>query len=201
MPSGKPLTKPYRPNMPPASQAQRAPLSPTTTLRLFLVCVGPLDSGRVSGHFVRSARFFYPPFFIPIAGQPPPCTFAYSLFITVPRRHYSHSFDPVIPFLYANMPYSSLLSCFALVLAIVAPVAAQTWTSCNPLNETNCPSDLALGMNYTYDFTKSSAGSTWNTTAGNILYGDNGAEFVINSRGDAPTTQTKFYIFFSVVEV
>ena len=99
------------------------------------------------------------------------------------------------------MPHPTLITNLVALLAIVAPVASQTWTSCNPLNETNCPSDAALGMNYTYDFTKSTAGSTWNTTAGNLIYGDNGAAFVINARGDAPTIQSNFYIFFGEVEV
>lgn len=95
----------------------------------------------------------------------------------------------------------SLLSCLALVAAVISPVAAQTWTLCNPLNQTDCPTDTALGTNHTFDFTSSSAGSTWNTTAGNIVYGTNGAEFTINGKGDAPTIQTKFYLFFGEVEV
>ena len=41
----------------------------------------------------------------------------------------------------------------------------------------------------------------WNTTAGSIDYGDDGAQFIINERGDAPTIQSEFYIFFGVVEV
>ena len=100
------------------------------------------------------------------------------------------------------MPASPVWISLVLLSAILVPSAAQTWTSCNPLNRTDCPTDLALGTNHTYDFTQSSAGSTWNTTAGNVQYSsENGAAFTIANRGDAPTIQTKFYIFFGEVEV
>lgn len=100
------------------------------------------------------------------------------------------------------MPISSILASLGLLSALLSPVAAQTWTLCNPLNQTDCPTDTALGMNHTYDFTQSSAGSTWNTTAGNVQYSDdNGAAFTVANRGDAPTIQTTFYIFFGEVEV
>lgn len=87
------------------------------------------------------------------------------------------------------------------LFSLIAPIAAQTWTSCNPLNQTDCPTDPALGMSHEFNFTQTSAGSTWNTTAGTVLYNDDGAEFTINNRGDAPTMQSKFYIFFGEVEV
>ncbi|KAL9005195.1 MAG: hypothetical protein Q9188_002031 [Gyalolechia gomerana] len=97
----------------------------------------------------------------------------------------------------------SLVSLLALPLlaALTAPVAAQTWTSCNPLNTTDCPTNTALSTNHTYDFIASSAGSTWNTTAGLIKYRSSGAQFTINTRGDAPTIQSKFYLFFGELEV
>lgn len=67
----------------------------------------------------------------------------------------------------------------------------------------DCPPDTALGVsNYTIDFTKSiMSDRVWNWTAGSAEYGDKGAEFTINKRGDAPTVQTNFYIFFGQVEV
>ncbi|KAL8933698.1 MAG: hypothetical protein Q9216_006246 [Gyalolechia sp. 2 TL-2023] len=97
----------------------------------------------------------------------------------------------------------SLISFLALPLlaALTAPVAAQTWTSCNPLNTTDCPTNTALSTNHTYDFIASSAGDTWNTTAGILKYGASGAQFTINTRGDAPTIQSKFYLFFGELEV
>ena len=61
----------------------------------------------------------------------------------------------------------------------------------------------ALGVtNYTIDFEKSIMSTTvWNTTAGTIDFETEGAEFTITKRGDAPTVQTNFYIFFGQVEV
>ena len=99
------------------------------------------------------------------------------------------------------MRYISSLFVFGLIPAFLSSVAAQTWTSCNPLNTTDCPTDPALGTNYTFQFSNSSAASVWNTTAGSIHYGDDGAQFIVNQRGDAPTIQSEFYIFFGVVEV
>src|SRR5436305_24983 len=91
------------------------------------------------------------------------------------------------------------------LLAVGRPAAvqAQTWTACDPLNSTTCPTDLALGVaNYSIDFTKSTmSSSVWNATAGTVTYGDNGAEFTINQRHDSPTVQTNFYFFFGQVEV
>lgn len=96
------------------------------------------------------------------------------------------------------MLFGPWIAILGLLPQIVAP---QTWTSCNPLNRTDCPTDVALGTNHTFDFTTSQAGSSWNTTAGNIVYGANGAEFTIRDKGDSPTIQTNFYILFGVVEV
>ncbi|KAL9596825.1 MAG: hypothetical protein Q9219_005539 [cf. Caloplaca sp. 3 TL-2023] len=92
-------------------------------------------------------------------------------------------------------------SVLSLLATWAVPVTAQTWTSCNPLNTTGCPTNRALSTNHTYDFLTSSAGNTWNTTAGIINYGSSGAEFTINARGDAPTIQSKFYLFFGELEV
>ncbi|KAI4137394.1 MAG: hypothetical protein L6R39_007310, partial [Caloplaca ligustica] len=95
----------------------------------------------------------------------------------------------------------SCLSVLSLITHLVAPVVAQTWTSCNPLNTTDCPADTALGTNHTWDFVTTSAGDVWNNTAGIINYHLSGAEFTINTRGDAPTIQSEFYIFGGEVEV
>ena len=97
----------------------------------------------------------------------------------------------------------SILIYLTLLGLIASRAAAQTWTTCNPLNQTDCPSDTALGIrNATFDFTNTVASSdVWNTTAGAITYGDNGAEFTIAKQGDSPTIQSKFYILFGEVEV
>ncbi|KAK6364631.1 hypothetical protein LTS17_011928 [Exophiala oligosperma] len=88
------------------------------------------------------------------------------------------------------------------VLSLLSSALAQTYTSCNPM-EKECPPDTALGVNnYTIDFTKSiMTDRVWNWTAGSADYGDQGAEFTIAKRGDAPTVQTNFYLFFGQVEV
>ncbi|KIW17508.1 hypothetical protein PV08_04702 [Exophiala spinifera] len=88
------------------------------------------------------------------------------------------------------------------VLALLSSACAQTYTSCDPTKK-ECPPDTALGVsNYTIDFQKSiMTDRVWNWTAGSADYGDQGAEFTINKRGDAPTVQTNFYIFFGQVEV
>ena len=97
---------------------------------------------------------------------------------------------------------SPALLSLGLLSAVISSAVAQTWTSCNPLNSTTCSTDTALGMNYTFDFTQNSASpAIWNTTAGTINYGVNGAAFTMNERGDSPTIQSEFYIFFGVVEV
>ena len=103
----------------------------------------------------------------------------------------------------STMTMSAYIALLLPALAILSPAAAQTWTSCNPLNQTNCPADQALGIsNATFDFVHNTARSdVWNTTAGNVVYGSDGAEFTIEKEGDAPTIQSKFYILFGEVEV
>ncbi|GAB7348354.1 hypothetical protein MBLNU459_g6323t1 [Dothideomycetes sp. NU459] len=97
---------------------------------------------------------------------------------------------------------SRIFALATVLLAAASQVAAQTWTSCNPLNAT-CPSDEALGIAHTFNFTNSAAADStvWNTTAGTINYNLDGAEFTINQKGDSPTIQTNFYIFFGRVSV
>lgn len=89
----------------------------------------------------------------------------------------------------------------ALLSAVVAPVAAQTWSACNPMNVTTCTPDVALGTNYTVYFNDTPSDTIWNTTAGTINYATNGAEFTVAAKGDSPTIQSNFYFFFGAVEV
>ena len=102
------------------------------------------------------------------------------------------------------MPSNALLTTLLLFITLFADITvAQTWTSCNPLNSTTCPTDIALGIsNYSIDLTSSTMSSrVWNTTAGTIVYRDNGAEFTVAQRGDTPTVQSNFYLLFGQVEV
>ncbi|KAL9618207.1 MAG: hypothetical protein Q9160_007041 [Pyrenula sp. 1 TL-2023] len=98
---------------------------------------------------------------------------------------------------------NALFSALLTASTFLPTALAQTWTACNPLNETTCPLDPALGVdNYTIDFVKQTPSTdVWNTTAGTIKYGDEGAEFTINKKGDSPTVQTNFYFFFGSAEV
>lgn len=94
------------------------------------------------------------------------------------------------------------LSRWASALVLAATAHAQTWTDCNPMNKT-CPPDTALGVsNYSINLIKDVPSTrVWTRTAGSIGSTDNGATFVVNRQGDAPTVQSKFHIFFGTVEV
>jgi beta-glucanase (GH16 family) len=95
------------------------------------------------------------------------------------------------------MKFTTLLG----AVALLTPVFAQTWTDCNPMNKT-CPNDPAFGTNHNFVFnTSRTVTDSFNITAGSLTYGGNGAEFTINKRGDSPTIQSHFYIFFGSVSV
>jgi hypothetical protein len=91
-----------------------------------------------------------------------------------------------------------------ILFALLAPLAlAQTFTSCNPMERTDCPADPALGTNTTFNWTGGVMADSkiWNTTAGKMDWQDDGAHFTIHGEGDSPTIQSKFYIFFGIVTV
>ncbi|KAL8847615.1 MAG: hypothetical protein Q9221_007345 [Calogaya cf. arnoldii] len=99
-------------------------------------------------------------------------------------------------------PVNTLLSTLGLLYTLLAsPVVAQTWTACNPLNTTDCPTNPALSTEHTYHFTNSSIDETWNATAGSLKYSQmSGAHFTIATRGDAPTIQSEYYLFGGELE-
>lgn len=78
---------------------------------------------------------------------------------------------------------SRLLSLATVLAAAATQVVAQTWTNCNPLNSTDCPSDMALGTAHTWNWTSGDAADTkvWNTTAGTIDWSTTGAAFTVSS--------------------
>lgn len=87
--------------------------------------------------------------------------------------------------------------------ALLGLVAAQTYTSCNPLNST-CPPDPALGTTFKQTFSSGSSLSSdyWKIDAGpSLSFGDSGADFAIYGHGDSPTIQSNYYIFWGRVEV
>ncbi|RFU35254.1 hypothetical protein B7463_g1087, partial [Scytalidium lignicola] len=84
---------------------------------------------------------------------------------------------------------------------LLSTTFAQTWTLCNPLNAT-CPDDPALGTNHTFYFnTSRTIEQAYNITAGSLVYGANGTEFTVAKKGDSPTIQSQFYIFFGSISV
>ncbi|EXJ65037.1 murein transglycosylase [Cladophialophora yegresii CBS 114405] len=89
------------------------------------------------------------------------------------------------------------------LLSLLATAYGQTFTSCNPLEKTDCPPNTALGVaNYTIDFSQNTmSDKVWNVTARPINYGDDGAEFTIAQQGQSPTVQSNFFIFFGQVEI
>ncbi|KAF7859631.1 hypothetical protein EAF04_008710 [Stromatinia cepivora] len=99
------------------------------------------------------------------------------------------------------MQFKSLLLIAGATILSPFLVEAQTWTTCNPLNQT-CPNDPALGTNHTFYFnTSSTVTDYYNITAGTLAYGNDGAEFTIAKQGQSPTIQSKFFIFFGQVSV
>jgi beta-glucanase (GH16 family) len=89
-------------------------------------------------------------------------------------------------------------------LAVIPLAFAQTYTTCNPM-EKSCPNDIGLdSASFACDFTQGkSALASWSTAAGTSLTydGSKGAQFVINSKNQAPTISSDFYIFFGRVDV
>jgi beta-glucanase (GH16 family) len=97
----------------------------------------------------------------------------------------------------------SVLSTFAV---FAATTLAQTFTACNPLNTTNCPSMQALGSNATFLFNKtgiSSNGKIWTKKNNGKIDWDEkgGATFTIERTGDSPMVQSTFYMLFGRFEV
>ncbi|THZ21127.1 hypothetical protein D6C91_04491 [Aureobasidium pullulans] len=89
-------------------------------------------------------------------------------------------------------------------LVVIPLAAAQTYTTCNPMEKT-CPNDVGLdSASFACDFTKGkSALASWSAASGTTLTydGTKGAQFVINGKNQAPTISSDFYIFFGKVEV
>lgn len=90
-----------------------------------------------------------------------------------------------------------------LLAAFIAPAVAQTFTACSPLNST-CAPDPALAMEYNWNMTNTTLDTTqgvWNMTGEGISYLNNYAEFTIDAKGQSPTIQSSFYVFWGSVSV
>ncbi|KAL8738308.1 MAG: hypothetical protein Q9181_000897 [Wetmoreana brouardii] len=80
----------------------------------------------------------------------------------------------------------------------VSPIAAQTYTTCNPLTSGSCPADPALGRSVNINFVEGASDSF--TPQGNPTYDSNGASFTVAKSGDSPQLTSKWYIMFGHVE-
>lgn len=94
---------------------------------------------------------------------------------------------------------------FPIAIALASTALAQTFTDCNPLN-TTCPDSKGLNAaSFSTDFTKASGNTLpagWSAAQGTTMtFGPQGAEFIINKPGQAPTIETDFYIFYGVATV
>ncbi|KIW94828.1 uncharacterized protein Z519_04806 [Cladophialophora bantiana CBS 173.52] len=87
----------------------------------------------------------------------------------------------------------------ALILCSLIPsTEAQTYSSCNPLLQSGCPADPALGRSVDVDFTAGSSSEF--TASGAVSYTSDGAAFTISQHGDAPTLSSNWYIMFGHVD-
>ncbi|PCG98080.1 Concanavalin A-like lectin/glucanase, subgroup [Penicillium occitanis (nom. inval.)] len=97
------------------------------------------------------------------------------------------------------MRFSSLSAATA-ALILSTQVSAQTYTDCDPREQTGCPADPALGGSAKFDFT-TGAQKNW-TTSGAVTYSSStGAGFTVASQGDAPLITSDFYIMWGHLEV
>ena len=129
-----------------------------------------------------------------------------------PPHHFNqvtHSFESqFFNFLVQDTVFRMFVSKSSIFLSLLSllPVAfSQTFTACNPLNTTNCPTDPALGTNASFTFNSSNPvdPQVWNATAGVLQYQPDkpGAEFIVTNPGDSPTITSAFYFFFGRVSV
>ncbi|KAI0392102.1 glycoside hydrolase family 16 protein [Xylariaceae sp. FL0594] len=87
----------------------------------------------------------------------------------------------------------------ATVALLSGSTTAQTYTECNPLQNT-CPSDPALGKTIEVDFTKGPS-DLFTPSGGTPTYDANGVSFTVAKSGDSPQLNSLFYIMFGRVEI
>ncbi|KAM0326365.1 hypothetical protein ACHAQA_006967 [Verticillium albo-atrum] len=99
--------------------------------------------------------------------------------------------------------WSSLaLPALALVATFSQNAFAQVTSDCNPMNETDCKPNPALGMAHTFNFNSTPSTKLWETKVGPISYSDkDGAGFTITKQGDSPTLRSHFYFFGGRTEI
>ncbi|RVD85059.1 uncharacterized protein DFL_003390 [Arthrobotrys flagrans] len=93
---------------------------------------------------------------------------------------------------------------FILIAAALLPATlAQTSSDCNPL-EGCFKDDPALGTTYAWDYTKNhgkAPGFDVVSSASRISYQDDGMHMSVQMKGDSPTLQSQFYIFWGRAEI
>ncbi|KAJ5703920.1 hypothetical protein N7493_011058 [Penicillium malachiteum] len=88
----------------------------------------------------------------------------------------------------------------AALAALASHAVAQTSTTCNPLTNSSCPADSALGTEHLWWFNETLDSTIWDMTDGAIDYTTEGAEFTLKTNGSSLLLKSNFYIFFGVVE-
>jgi hypothetical protein len=96
-------------------------------------------------------------------------------------------------------PAAPLAAVAAVSLVLPWHAAAQTYSSCNPLQSTQCPAGTALGMTVNVDFSQGEVNSF--VASGSPSYGSDGVSFTVTQGGDAPQLASIFYIMFGHVEI
>ncbi len=91
-------------------------------------------------------------------------------------------------------------SCIASAIALSSSVAYAQEAACNPLKNSSCSPDPALGGSISVPFTEESSHFPRYAKAGNITYSDNGAEMTIAKRFDNPSVVSDFYLMFGKVQ-
>lgn len=90
-----------------------------------------------------------------------------------------------------------MLQNYLLALTSLATVMAA---SCNPLKQSGCPADTALGSSFKEDFSSESKYFDVVNSKG-LSYTDKGLSLTLSERFDNPSIKSNFYIMFGKVEV
>ncbi|KAL9129632.1 MAG: hypothetical protein Q9217_001950 [Psora testacea] len=92
----------------------------------------------------------------------------------------------------------TFLSAFLIVTRLVSPTSGQTYSPCNPLLDSTCKPNPALGKSVNVDFTSGASDSF--TPQGEPKYDSNGASLTVTKGGDAPQLTSRWYIMFGHVD-
>ena len=85
------------------------------------------------------------------------------------------------------------------LLSIATRISAST--TCDPIEQDNCPADPALATGFAENFHSQSKWFKELVDPDQITYGDNGLALTLSKRGQAPTIESNFYIMFGKIEV